>query len=66
MKSKRASITYVYEPMESGGRVRITTTDAGAIKAVHQFLTFQIDDHRTGDPHAAGASTSEQRGQELD
>jgi hypothetical protein len=57
MKSKRASITYVFEPMQSGGRVRITTTDAEAIKAVHQFLTFQIDDHRTGDPHAAGAST---------
>ena len=57
MKSKHASIMYILEPMPSGGRVRITTTDAEAIKAVHQFLTFQIDDHRTGDPHAAGAST---------
>jgi hypothetical protein len=55
-KSKRAGITYVFEPMQSGGRVRIKTTDAAAIKAVHQFLTFQIDDHRTGDLHAAGAS----------
>jgi hypothetical protein len=57
MKSKHASITYVFEPMQSGGRVRITTTDAEGIKAVHQFLTFQIEDHRTGDPHAARAST---------
>jgi hypothetical protein len=51
MKSKRASITYAFESMPSGGRVRITTTDTEALKAVHQFLSFQIDDHRTGDPH---------------
>jgi hypothetical protein len=55
MKSKRASIAYVFEPILSGGRVRITTTDAEALKAVHQFLTFQIDDHRTGGPNATGA-----------
>ncbi len=54
MKSKHASIIYVFESMPSGGRVRITTTDAEALKAVHQFLTFQIDEHRTGDPHATG------------
>jgi len=57
MKSKRASITYVLEPMPTGGRVRITTTDTEALKAIHQFLTFQIDDHRTGDPHPAGSSS---------
>jgi hypothetical protein len=56
MKSKRASITYVLKPMPSGGRVRIKATDAEALKAVHQFLRFQIDDHQTGDQHAAGAS----------
>jgi hypothetical protein len=53
MKAKHASINYVFEQMPSGGRVRITTTDAEALKAVHQFLTFQTDDHRTGDPRAA-------------
>jgi hypothetical protein len=57
MKSKRASITYVLEPMPTGGRLRITTTDTEALKAIHQFLTFQIDDHRTGDPHPAGSSS---------
>jgi hypothetical protein len=51
MESKRASITYAFESMPSGGRVRITTTDTEALEAVHQFLSFQIDDHRTGDPH---------------
>jgi hypothetical protein len=45
MKAKHASINYVFEQMQSGGRVRITTTDAEALKAVHQFLTFQIEDH---------------------
>jgi hypothetical protein len=54
MKAKHASINYVFEQMPSGGRVRITTTDTESLKAVHQFLTFQIDDHRTGDPQAAG------------
>ena len=41
MKSKHDSIGYVFEPMSNGGRVRITTTDADALKAVHQFLTFK-------------------------
>lgn len=54
MKSKRARIAYVLEPMSNGGRVRITTTDIEAVRAIHQFLTFQIDDHRTGDLHALG------------
>ena len=52
MKSKGANIAYVFEPIPNGGRVRIKTTDAEALRAVHQFLTFQIDDHRTGDPRA--------------
>jgi hypothetical protein len=56
MKSKRASISYVLESTASGGRIRITTTDTEALKAVHQFLIFQIDDHRTGDQHAVDPS----------
>jgi hypothetical protein len=57
MKSKHASIMYVFESMPSGGRVRITTTDAEALKALHQFLTFQIDEHRTGDLHSVSSSS---------
>jgi hypothetical protein len=49
MKVKRTAITYTFESTSTGGRVRITTSDPDALKAVHQFLTFQIDDHRTGD-----------------
>jgi hypothetical protein len=42
-------ITYQYEETPAGGRVRIVTRDPGAIAAVHAFLHFQIEDHRTGD-----------------
>ena len=51
MKSKRTAITYTFESTSTGGRVRITTSDPDALNAVHQFLTFQIDDHRTSDPN---------------
>jgi hypothetical protein len=56
MKSKREKIAYVFEPIPNGGRVRIATTDPEPLHAVHQFLAFQIDDHRTGDPHTIAAS----------
>jgi hypothetical protein len=49
MKARHASISYAYEELPLGGRVRITTTDAAALAAVHQFLRFQITEHRTGD-----------------
>ncbi len=42
-------ITYQYEETPAGGRVRIVTRDAEALVAVHAFLHFQIEDHRTGD-----------------
>jgi hypothetical protein len=43
-------ITYQYEETTAGGRVRIVTRDTEALGAVHAFLRFQIEDHRTGDP----------------
>jgi hypothetical protein len=49
MQTKRDAITYTFEATLDGGRVRIASTDSVAIKAIHQFLAFQIDDHRTGD-----------------
>lgn len=53
MKSKRAAISYRFESTPKGGRVRIATDDKEALEAIHQFLAFQIDDHRTGDSKAA-------------
>ena len=50
MRARRASIAYAYEEMPQGGRVRITTSDATALAAVHDFLRYQIREHATGDP----------------
>jgi hypothetical protein len=52
MKSKRAAISYTFDPTPTGGRISIATADKDALEAIHQFLAFQIDDHRTGDPKA--------------
>jgi hypothetical protein len=49
MRSKKSQITYEYHELPTGAEVRITTADAKAITAIHNFLTFQIQDHRTGD-----------------
>lgn len=49
MKDKQNQISYTYEELSSGARVRIRTTDAVALKAVQDFLRFQIEDHHTGD-----------------
>ena len=49
MKEKHSAITYTFEPTERGGQVRIVTHNPKALKAVHEFLAFQIQDHRTGD-----------------
>jgi hypothetical protein len=49
MKEKRAELSYNFEELPSGGRVRIKTTNPDALKAVHDFLRFQIEDHHTGD-----------------
>jgi hypothetical protein len=48
MKDKRAEISYTFEELPTGGMVRIKTVDADALKAIHDFLRFQIEDHHTG------------------
>ncbi len=50
MSHFKDAISYRYEETERGARVRITTTDPEALKAVHEFLRDQIEDHKTGDP----------------
>ncbi len=49
MKQLKADIKYQFENIERGGRVRITTHNAEALAAIHEFLQFQIKDHQTGD-----------------
>ncbi len=49
MEREKKAIRWIYEETPSGGRIVITTKNAEALAAIHQFLEFQIDDHRTGD-----------------
>lgn len=49
MKRLRDAIQYRLENTDKGARIRITTKDPEALRAVHEFLRFQISDHQTGD-----------------
>ncbi len=55
MKGKRAEISYSFEELSAGGRVRIKTRNPDALKAIHEFLRFQIADHHTGDATDIGS-----------
>jgi hypothetical protein len=49
MQKESADISYTFEELPAGGNVRIQSSNAEAVKAVHEFLRFQIEDHHTGD-----------------
>jgi hypothetical protein len=50
MKKNANALTFTFEPIERGGHVRIAGRSPEAIASIHEFLRFQINDHRTGDP----------------
>lgn len=50
MAAKKDKISYTYVDIERGGKISITTSDPEALKAIDEFLTMQIKDHKTGDP----------------
>jgi hypothetical protein len=50
MDKLKTSIAYGYEETRNGARVRIKSSDPEALDAIHQFLKFQIEEHKTGDP----------------
>lgn len=43
-------IHYTYEELKQGGRVLIRSDNDEAVRALHDFLRFQITQHKTGDP----------------
>lgn len=49
MKARKAKITYQYESTPNGARVLITTEDPKALKAIHDYLRYQIREHKTRD-----------------
>lgn len=50
MKKLRSQLTFTPEQMDHGAKLIISTSSPKALAAVHDFLRFQIRDHRTGDP----------------
>ena len=50
MQRLKADLRYTFESTPDGGRVVIRTSNIQAVKAVHEFLRYQIVEHETGDP----------------
>ena len=50
MAANARLITYHYVERLDGAAVRIETDDAPTLAAIHDFLRYQIVEHRTGDP----------------
>ena len=52
MQRLKNEISYVFQETARGGIVRMSTSNAEARAAIHEFLTYQITEHATGDPLA--------------
>jgi len=48
MKELKDEIKYTFEEIDRGAAVRISTKNPTALKAIHDFLRFQIKEHKTG------------------
>src|ERR1044072_1767009 len=49
MQELKGEIKYEFEEIDRGAAVRISTKNPAALKAIHDFLRFQIKEHKTGD-----------------
>jgi len=54
MQKLKSDIQYKFEETAQGALVRITTRSPEALKAIHEFLRFQIKEHKTGDSLEVG------------
>jgi hypothetical protein len=54
MAAKRGVISYEPRDLPRGAELRIRTTDAEAIAAIHRFMAFQRSDHHAGGETSAG------------
>jgi hypothetical protein len=50
MKRLQNNIQYSFEETPNGGRVVIFSANREALEAIHRFLRFQVEEHKTGDP----------------
>ena len=49
MQKLKSEIQYKFEEIEQGARIRISTNNPEPLQAIHDFLRFQIKEHKTGD-----------------
>lgn len=49
MQRQKEKIQYRFEETAGGGRVVISATEKKALRAIQDFLRFQITEHKTGD-----------------
>jgi hypothetical protein len=49
LSARKDTVSYRYRETPEGGTVEITTTDDDALRALHAFLRYQIQEHHTGD-----------------
>jgi hypothetical protein len=53
MAARRSRISYIEDTVPRGGSLRIRSTDSIAILAIHRFLAFQRQDHRSAHADAS-------------
>jgi hypothetical protein len=51
MAARRAAISYAVESLPRGAAVRVRTDDSVAVRAIHEFLAFQSEDHHASAGH---------------
>jgi hypothetical protein len=61
MQANAAAIAFRHQQPADGAAVRIETHDGELVQAVHAFLRYRIEEHRTGDPLAVKALNSLRR-----
>jgi hypothetical protein len=54
MQKLKSEISYRFRQTARGAAVDIVTANREAVAAIHEFLRFQISDHRTGDVTTTG------------
>jgi hypothetical protein len=50
MRKLKAEISYKYDVTDRGALIQISSANPEAVQAIHEFLKFQIKEHKTGDP----------------
>lgn len=53
MAARRSRVSYLTDTLPGGALLRLRTSDPSAITAIHEFLAFQRQDHRSTS-HGAG------------